>query len=111
MDAYCPESGDCIWVDFEVRPGEGAVRRQAVVISAKSYNQSSGLCLLCPIIHYGKGVALEVASPALEAGARVLSAHIITSDWRAMHAKFIKKIPPELLSEVRENVAAVLELE
>lgn len=59
-DAYVPEEGDIVWLDFTPPPGGGqAERRPGLVVSPKKYNKT-GLSLFCPIMSKQKGYQSEI---------------------------------------------------
>jgi mRNA interferase MazF len=65
MPAYCPEAGDIIRINFDPQEGrEQWGRRPALVLSPRSYNQRSRLCVLCPITSEAKAYPFEVPLPA-----------------------------------------------
>jgi mRNA interferase MazF len=46
---YIPDRGDIVWVDLNpIRGHEQANQRPALVLSPKSYNQKTHLCVVCP---------------------------------------------------------------
>ena len=56
MAAYVPDRGEVVWLNFSPQAGyEQAGRRPAVVLSPRSYNQPTGLAILCPITNRAKG--------------------------------------------------------
>jgi mRNA interferase MazF len=64
VTAYCPDSGDVIWLDFLDPVGnEQGGRRPALVLSPRSFNQLTGRCMACPITSHDRDWALEVAIP------------------------------------------------
>ncbi|MGI8435697.1 MAG: endoribonuclease MazF [Chthoniobacterales bacterium] len=58
---YVPDRGDVVWIEFDPQAGhERAGHRPAVVLSPRSYNQKSGLALVCPVTSRIKGYPFEV---------------------------------------------------
>jgi mRNA interferase MazF len=58
---YIPDRGDIVWLNFSPQQGhEQAGLRPAIVLSPKSYNQSSKLMLACPITSKVKHYPFEV---------------------------------------------------
>ena len=48
--AYCPDTGDIIWLDFlQSVANEQAGRRSALVLSPRAFNELTGRCIACPI--------------------------------------------------------------
>lgn len=101
-DAYVPERGDLIWLDFTPHSGhEQAGRRPAIVLSPRSYNQRSGLALFCPITSRVKGYPWEVGVPAHARVTGVILADQVRSlDWRSRNATFIDKAEDSLVLDV-----------
>src|ERR1043165_8139331 len=56
-----PDAGDLVWFSFSPQAGrEQAGRRPGLVLSPRSYNVKTGLCLVCPITNRAKGYPFEV---------------------------------------------------
>ena len=110
MPAFVPDAGDLIWLTFDPQAGrEPAGRRPALVLSPRSYNQKSGLALLCPITNQIKGYPFEVPlPPGCGATGAILADHLKSIDWGARHAAKIGPIPPSTLDEVLAKLAPLL---
>jgi mRNA interferase MazF len=107
---YVPDRGDFVWVDLTPPTGhEQSGRRPAVVLSPRSYNRKTGLCVICPATRQRKGYAFEVA---VEHGpgdvSVVLADHVRNIDWRARNVERIRRLPKTVLDEVRARLAALL---
>src|SRR5262245_28198296 len=88
--AYCPKAGDVVWLEFDPQAGrEQAGRRPALVLSPRKYNETTRLCVLCPITSQIKGYPFEVTFPDKHAvrGA-VLADHVKSLSWEARSSKF-----------------------
>jgi hypothetical protein len=58
---YVPDRGDLVWITLNPTAGhEQAGRCPAMVISPRSYNRKTGLCIVCPATRQAKGYAFEV---------------------------------------------------
>ena len=112
MSAYCPEIGDVIWIDFNPQKGrEQAGRRPAIVLSGRPYNEAAQLCVACPITGRARGYPFEVSIPAGHpVGGVVLADQAKSTSWQERGAEFFCAAPPGVLDEVKEKVAALLEL-
>jgi mRNA interferase MazF len=110
MAAFIPDTGDLVWLTFDPQAGhEQAGRRPALVLSPKSYNQKSGLSLMCPVTSHAKGYPFEVLLPAnCGLAGVVLTDHLKSLDWRARSAARIGAVPPQVLEEVRARLAPLL---
>jgi mRNA interferase MazF len=106
---YVPRAGDLIWLDFDPQAGrEQAKRRPALVVTNQSYNQASGLVLVCPLTSRRKPYpfALPVTIDNVEGA--VLVDHLKSLDWTARHAAFHSKAEPALLAKVRAYLGVLL---
>src|ERR1043165_2076524 len=106
---YVPHAGDLIWLDFDPQAGrDQAKRRPALVVTDRSYNQASGLVLVCPLTSRRKPYpfALPVRVAMVE-GAVVID-HRESLDWIARNAAFHSKAEPALLAKVRAYLGVLL---
>jgi mRNA interferase MazF len=103
---FVPDEGDLIWLTFTPQAGfEQAGRRPALVLSPRSYNGRSGLCLVCPVTRSVKGYPFEVALPAVApVQGVVLADHIRSVDYRARAAESIGPVGREVLGAVRDLI-------
>jgi mRNA interferase MazF len=110
MPAFVPDAGDLIWLTFDPRAGhEQAGRRPALVLSPKSYNQKSGLALVCPVTNQMKGYPFEVPVPRDRGVTGVILAdHVKSLDWKQRQAERLGSVPPSTLSEVLARLAPLL---
>ena len=89
---YVPDSGDLVWVDLNPTKGkEQAKVRPAIVLSPKSYNQKTGLAIMCPITSVEKGYPFEVVVSETKVTGVILSDHVRSLDWSVRNIKFIIK--------------------
>ena len=110
--AYVPDSGDLVWLDFDPHAGrEQAGRRPALVLSSALYNGKTGLAIACPVTSHVKGYPFEVVLPRSQAitGA-VLCDHLKSLDWRARRAERASRAPSVVMQEVRQKLAALLNI-
>lgn len=109
VSRYVPRAGDLIWLDFDPQAGrEQAKRRPALVVTDQSYNQASGLVLVCPLTSRRKPYpfALPVTIDKVEGA--VLVDHLKSLDWKARNAAFHSKAEPALLAKVRAYLGVLL---
>ena len=107
---YIPDRGDFVWIDLNPRQGhEQSGRRPAIVLSPKSYNRKTGLCVICPATRQSKGYAFEVehVSSRGERGV-ILSDHVRNVDWQVRKAQFICRVSQEVLEEVTDKLSALI---
>lgn len=107
---YIPERGDFIWVNLNPRQGhEQAGHRPALVLSPKSYNRKTGLCVLCPATRHAKGYAFEVLLTQADGSQSVILAdHVRNIDWRAREVRTIFSVPSEIVEEVVAKLEALI---
>jgi mRNA interferase MazF len=107
---YIPDRGDFVWISLNPTSGhEQTGRRPALVISPKSYNRKTGLCVLCPATRQAKRYAFEVAIFRDDGSSGVvLSDHLRSVDWKARHIQFIHRVTDSELSEVIAKIEALL---
>jgi mRNA interferase MazF len=110
VDAYTPDRGHVVWLDFDPQAGrEQAGRRPAFVLSPAAYNGRVGLALLCPITSRVKGYPFEVALPeGLGVSGVVLADQVKSLDWRRRRADFGAAAPEATVEEVRQKGLALL---
>src|SRR5258707_11137865 len=99
---YCPDLGDFIWLNFRPQQGrEQDGRRCAIVLSPRSYNAKTSLCIVCPTTNNAKGYPFEVELPAgFPVSGVVLADHIKSLDWAVRNSQFICKGNPGITGEV-----------
>jgi mRNA interferase MazF len=107
---YVPDIGDLAWLSFSPQAGkEQAGRRPALILSPRSYNIKTGLCLVCPLTGQTKGYPFEVGLPAgLPVQGVVLSDHLRSADWQVRKAEYIGSAPAEVLDQVRAKLRPLL---
>lgn len=109
--AYVPDRGDVVWLTLTPQAGhEQAGRRPAIVLSPKRYNGRVGLLLACPVTSRSKGYPFEVAlPPGLRVAGVVLSDQLKSLDWRAREAAFVARLPKDVVAEILEKAATLLQ--
>src|SRR6266849_2602648 len=112
MAEYVPGTGDLIWLNFSPQVGhEQAGRRPALVLSPRVYNERSSLAIVCPISSHSKGYPFEVQMPAAARIKGVILADQLKSvDWQQRRAQRAGKLPAATLEQMRETIAALLQL-
>ena len=110
---HVPERGEVVWLEFNPQAGsEQAGHRPALVISPKSYNQKTGLALVCPITSRVKGYPFEVELPqGLDAKGAILCDQIKSLDWRARRANPLGCVPDCVIEDVTARILALVDPE
>lgn len=106
---YIPRARDIIWLDFDPQAGrEQAKRRPALVITDRTYNQASGLVVVCPLT--SRRWPYPFALPAIvdKVEGAVLVDHLKSMDWTARKAAFHSKADAALLTKVRAYLGVLL---
>lgn len=108
-DAYVPEKGDIVWLNFTPQSGhEQAGRRPAVVLSPRAYNQRSGLMVCVPITNQIKGYPFEVLLAGDQTTGAVLADQIKNLDWRSRRAEKKGQTSVAEFSEITGKIKALL---
>jgi mRNA interferase MazF len=104
--------GDFIWIEFDPTKGhEQRGRRPAVVLSPRAYNERTGLCVACPITGAAKGYPFEVPIPSGQAVTGVVLADQVRCvSWTERNAGLAGRAQSDLLDDVRERIAALIEI-
>lgn len=108
MDRYIPDLGHVVWLQFNPQSGhEQAGHKPALCLTPWGYNQASGLMVCCPLTTAIKGYPFEVAVTGKRPGV-VLADQVKSLDWRARGAKYLQRVTPDELAEVRAKIKALL---
>ena len=110
MRGYVPDRGDLVWITLNPVAGhEQSGRRSALVVSPKSYNRKTGLCVLCPATRQTKGYAFEVVSIGPDGQESiVLADHLRNVDWKARRAEKMYRVSDEVLANVIARLDALI---
>ncbi|HEY7245791.1 MAG TPA: type II toxin-antitoxin system PemK/MazF family toxin [Xanthobacteraceae bacterium] len=112
MAAYCPSSGDIIWLDLLQAIGnEQSGRRPALVLSPRSFNELTGRCMACPITSHDRDWRLQVLMPKdCEVSGVVQTDQLRSASWERRGSRFICHAPVAVLDETRAKLKVLLEL-
>ncbi|MFW5681403.1 MAG: type II toxin-antitoxin system PemK/MazF family toxin [Phycisphaeraceae bacterium] len=106
---FVPERGDVVWLAFDQSPKghEQAGHRPALVLSPRSYNAKSKLCIACPITsRTAKTWPFLVSLP--DHGA-VIADQVRCVDWKARKAKPKGKADPAVVQRVTALISRLIE--
>ena len=106
MAAYCPDTGDIIWLDFlQAIANEQAGPRPALVLSPRPFNELTGRCVACPITRRDRDWSFHVAITGIDDVQGVVQADQLRSvSWEKRGSRFICKAPAAVLDEVRAKL-------
>ena len=106
---YVPKRGDIAWVNLDPQLGhEQRGRRPVLVLSNRSYNEKTGLAIVCPMTTKIKGYPFEVPVHAAKREGAILADHVKNIDWIARRAQYISAVAPGVLSRVASIVSALV---
>jgi len=81
------------------------------VLSPRKYNERSGLCIACPITGSRKGYPFETPIPeGLAVYGVVLADQPRSLSWVQRKAEPVGRAPAGVLDDVREKLAALVEI-
>lgn len=110
MVKYIPASGDIVWLEFDPQAGKEIQKTHpAVVISPSKYNEKTGLALFMPVTSQIKGYPFEVVISEKPIHGAILCDQIRSLDWRVRKAKFITRLPPNIMANVIAKFVPLLD--
>jgi len=112
--AYNPQQGDIITMDFAPTKGhEQQGHRPAVVVSNASFNNfARGVALVCPVTNTDRNIAIHIKLDDRTATTGVVMTDQVKAlDLTARNAKFVEKIPNDILSEICDIIGGFTEIE
>jgi len=112
--AYEPEPGDLVWIDFDPRIGrEQSGRSSALVVSPLAFWRASGFAIVCPVTSRVRPFGTSFVLPeGLRVSGEILPSHVRSIDIEARPIAFAgSRISESMLADVRARLAALLGLE
>lgn len=109
---YLPKRGDAIWIDLDPRVGrEQSGHRPALVLSPEKYNRKMKVAICCPITSGAKRTEFELILPGgFNVRGVVLVYQVRTVDWRERGARFLARVPDEIVEDALRMLASILEI-
>lgn len=107
VPAYVPDSGDLVWTDFDPTRGrEQAGRRPALVVSASTFTENTGLAVVCPITSRIRPFPTSVVLPkGLPIAGEILVSHIRSIDIEARPVRYAGgAVPADIAQLVRAKL-------
>jgi mRNA interferase MazF len=107
---YVPDKGDLVWLDFNPQTGhEQAGHRPALILSPRAYNRI-GLAIMCPVTTKSKRYPFEVELKGVKIKGFVLADQVKSLDWQDRGARYIGRVPTEVLVQVLQRINILLGL-
>ena len=102
MKKYVPAQGEIIALSFDPQSGhEQKGRRPALVVSNTLFNQKTGLSIVCPLTSKDRKFPFHVKiHDTSDIKGFIMVDQVKSVDYNSRKAKFIKKVPIEVLNEV-----------
>lgn len=105
---YIPEQGDIIELDFDPSAGvEIKKTRPALVLSAKTFNEQTGLCYVAPITTTEPKHTLALPFKGMRTHGAVLTHQVRSFDYRARNGRFIEKMSPPVLNQALDIMKVI----
>lgn len=107
-EAYVPERGHLVWLDFDPRTGtEQSGQRPALVLSPAAYNRI-GQMICCPLTSQKKNWAFLVPITGGDRESYAIADQIRCVDWRIRGARFLRRVDAAELAKVRQMARALI---
>ena len=113
-----PKRGDILHLAFDPASGrEMKGDHFCLVVSPASFNKRFGLAMVCPIsggaaaVARDTGFLVSLMGYGLRTDGNIHVHQVKTLDWAVRHATRVESAPKELVSQVLDCLAAVLEEE
>ena len=109
--AYLPDRGDLAWINFEPQVGpERAKDRPGLVLTDQQFNQATRLVIAGPIASTERPYGSRVPLRGTTTRGFIMVEQVKSIDWRARGAAFIETAPPSVLGDVKQVLAAILDM-
>ncbi len=110
--AYIPERGDVVWIHLDPQAGrEQAGHRPALVLSPYSFNRKLNVVFCCPITSRAKRFEFDFPLPEeLDVKGVVLTHHLKSLDWRVRNAKYMTRVPEDIVENVLLMLDSILDI-
>ncbi|MHB0818981.1 type II toxin-antitoxin system PemK/MazF family toxin [Stutzerimonas stutzeri] len=111
-----PDRGEIWHLNFDPSTGREMLgEHYCLVLSKREFNDSFGLALVCPVSQgraedaRDQGFLVTLMGAAANTQGNIHSHQVRTLDWRARKASFKEKAPADIVQQVLDCVAALLE--
>lgn len=95
------KQGDLIWISFSPQIGhEQMGRRPALIVSNDTFNQKTGLCLVCPVTNTDNGFPLHVPLQETLTTGVVMVEQMQSINPTGRNAEHIESVPAATLAKV-----------
>jgi mRNA interferase MazF len=111
MMKYTPEQGDIITLEFDPQAGhEQKGRRPALVVSNATFNNFTGIAIVCPITNTNRGFPLHISlDDRTTTNGVVMCEQVKSLDISARNAVFKEKAPDDIVDEVLDVIIGFVE--
>ena len=109
---YVPDRGDVVWINLDPQAGrEQAGHRPALVLSTRSFNRKMNVIFCCPITSRAKRFEFDFPLPdGLDVKGVVLTHHLKSLDWRVRNARYMTRVPDEVVESVLHILDSILDI-
>ncbi len=110
MSIRVPKRGELGFLDFNPQSGvEQAGRRPCLVLSPESFNQATGLAIVCPIRTHSGDWPFEIEVPqGLKIEGFILTDQVKSIDWRARKYQMKDEVPQETTQQCLDIIHTFL---
>ena len=111
-----PERGDILHIQFDPTSGKEMLgNHYCLVVSPRSFNTRFRLSMVCPIsggaaeVTRNSGFLISLMGTGLRTNGAVHAHQLKSLDWVSRQAKFVEKVPDNIVQEVLDCLIAVFE--
>lgn len=107
VEKYVPSAGDIVILNFNPQSGhEQQGRRPALVVSARAFNQKTGLVFVCPITNTDNGFLYHVPlGKSQKTTGFVMVEQFKSLDVMARKARFVERVSSTVMRQVRHLIS------
>ncbi len=113
VNAYWPEPGDIISMDFSPQTGhEQKGLRPGVVVSNSTFNRFTRLAIVCPITNTRRDMPLHIGlDERTTTGGVIMAEQVKSLDISKRSAIYLERLPSDLLDELLDIISGFIETE
>lgn len=109
--SYIRAQGDIVIMDFAPTKGhEQTGRRPALIVSNSFFHQYTSVTLVCPITSTARSFPTHVSLDSrTKTQGEVLCEQIRSVDLAGRNARYVEKIPPDLLAQITNMIGIFIQ--